>query len=69
VSSLRVFPVYNKDGDSNDVVMQEQGFSIIDTHEPAIAMPLSVSLFHHMMTMMMCTYPDLSVSSPLREVG
>jgi hypothetical protein len=32
-----------------DVVTQEQGLSIVDKHEPAIAMPLStVSLFRHM---------------------
>jgi hypothetical protein len=30
-----------KVADSGDVVIQEQGFSIVDTHEPEIAMPLS----------------------------
>jgi hypothetical protein len=30
--------VYNKVADSSDVVIQEQLFSIVDTHEPAIAM-------------------------------
>jgi hypothetical protein len=33
--------VYNKVADSVDVVIQERGFSIVDTHEPVIAMPLS----------------------------
>ena len=40
--------MYNKVADSGDVVMQERGFSIVDTHEPGIAMlPLSILL--HMM--------------------
>jgi hypothetical protein len=39
VHPLRVFPEYNKVADSGDVVIQEQGFSIVDTHEPAIAIP------------------------------
>ena len=38
---MRVFGVYNKVGDSDDVVIERQGFSILDRHEPAIAMPLS----------------------------
>ncbi len=37
---LRVFPVYKKVADSGNLVIQRQGFSIVDTHEPAIAMPL-----------------------------
>jgi hypothetical protein len=41
VCPLRVFWVYKKVADSGDVVIQEQGFSIVDIHEPAIAMPLS----------------------------
>jgi hypothetical protein len=40
VRLLRVFRVYNKVADSGDVVIEKQGFSIVDTHEPAIAMPL-----------------------------
>jgi hypothetical protein len=36
-----VFVVYNKVGDSGDVVIEKQGFSIVDTHEPAFAKPLS----------------------------
>jgi hypothetical protein len=41
VCPLRVFWVYNKVADSGDVVIEEQGFSIDDTRELAIAMPLS----------------------------
>jgi hypothetical protein len=37
--------VYNKVADSDDVVIEKLGFSIVDTHEPAIAMPLCV-FFH-----------------------
>jgi hypothetical protein len=33
--------MYKKVADSDDVVIQEQGFSIVDTHGPAVAMPLS----------------------------
>jgi hypothetical protein len=33
--------VYKKFADSGDVVIQEQGFSIVDTREPAIAKPQS----------------------------
>jgi hypothetical protein len=33
--------VYNKVADSGDVVIQKQGSSIVDTHEPAIAILLS----------------------------
>ena len=33
--------MYNKVADSSDVVIQERGFSIVDTHEPEFAMPLS----------------------------
>ena len=32
--------------DSGDAVIQEQGFSIVDTHEPAIAMPVSPFCLH-----------------------
>jgi hypothetical protein len=35
-----VFGVYKKVGDLGDVVISEQGFSIVDTHEPAIAILL-----------------------------
>jgi hypothetical protein len=35
---------YNKVVVSGDVVIEKQGFSIIDTHEPAIAMPLTIRL-------------------------
>ena len=38
---LRVFWVYNKVADSGDVMIEKQGFSIVDTHEPMIAMLLS----------------------------
>jgi hypothetical protein len=36
-----VFWVCNKVADSGDVAIEEQGFSIFDTREPAIAMPQS----------------------------
>jgi hypothetical protein len=46
VCPLRVFCVYNRDADSGDVVTQEQGLSIVDTHEPAIAIhPPAVFLY------------------------
>jgi hypothetical protein len=48
VCPLRVFRVYNKVADSGGVVIEEQGFSIIDTLEPAIAMPLSPFCLHPM---------------------
>jgi hypothetical protein len=38
--------VCSKAADSDDVVIEKLGFSIVDTHEPAIAIPLS--LFLHM---------------------
>src|SRR6266404_1829955 len=38
---LRVFWMYKLVADSGEVVIQKQGFSIVGTHEPAIAMPLS----------------------------
>jgi hypothetical protein len=41
--------VYNKVADSSDVVIEKLGFSIVDTHEPAIAIPLS--LFFHLVYM------------------
>jgi hypothetical protein len=41
--------VYNKVADSVDAVIERLGFSIVDTHEPAIAIPLS--LFFHMVDM------------------
>jgi len=41
VCPLPVFWVYKLVADSDDVVIQTRGFSIVDTHEPAIAMPLS----------------------------
>jgi hypothetical protein len=37
VCLLRAFGVDNEDGDLGDVVIEKQGFSIVDTHEPAIA--------------------------------
>ena len=40
VCPLRVFWAYKIVADSGDVVIQEQGLSIFDTHEPAIAIPL-----------------------------
>jgi hypothetical protein len=40
VCLLQVFWVYNKVGDPGDVVIEKQGFSIVDIHEPALAMPL-----------------------------
>ena len=43
---LRVFLVYNKVADLNDVVIENRGVSIVDTHEPAIAMPLSPFCLH-----------------------
>jgi hypothetical protein len=48
VCPLWVFCVYNKDADSGDVVTQEQGFSIVDTHEPAIAIPPPAVFLHTM---------------------
>jgi hypothetical protein len=45
---LRVFRVYNKVADSGDVVIQEQGFSIVDTHGPAIAIPLPLVFVYSM---------------------
>jgi hypothetical protein len=38
--------VYNKVADSDDVVIEKQGFSIFDTHEPAIAKPRSPFCLH-----------------------
>jgi hypothetical protein len=46
VHPLRVFQEYNKVADSGDVVIQKQGFSIVDTHEPAIAIPLRFVFLH-----------------------
>jgi len=40
--------MYKKVADSGRVVIQRQGFSIVDTHEPAIAMPLSPTFLHMM---------------------
>jgi hypothetical protein len=34
--------VYKKVADSGDVVIEKLGFSIVDTHEPVIAIALSV---------------------------
>jgi hypothetical protein len=36
-----VFGVYKKFADSGDAVTQEQGFSIVGTHESTIAKPQS----------------------------
>ena len=33
--------MYKKVADSGDVVIEKQGFSIVDIHEPALATPLS----------------------------
>jgi hypothetical protein len=41
VCRVRAFGVYNKVGDSGDVVIEKQGFSIVDTHGPAIAKSLT----------------------------
>jgi hypothetical protein len=41
VCPLQVFWVYNKVAGLGDVVIEKQGFSIVDTHGPAIPMPLS----------------------------
>ena len=41
VCPLPAYRVYKKVADSGDVVIQKRGFSIVDTHEPAIATPLS----------------------------
>jgi hypothetical protein len=46
VCLLQVFRVYNKVGDSGDVVIEKQGFSIVDIHEPALAMHLSPLCIH-----------------------
>ena len=43
---LRVFCVYKLIADSGDVEIEKPGFSIVDTREPAIAMPLYPSFFH-----------------------
>ena len=40
--------MYKEVADSDDVVTQEQGFSIVDTHEPATAMPLPPFFLHTM---------------------
>jgi len=42
VCPLWVYWVHEKDkvADSSDVVIQRRGFSIVDTHGPAIAIPL-----------------------------
>jgi hypothetical protein len=45
---LRVFLVYSKVAHSGDVAIQEQGLSIFDTYEPAIAMPLPLVFVHTM---------------------
>jgi hypothetical protein len=38
--------VYKKVGDSGDVVIEKQGFSIVDIHEPALATPLRPFCIH-----------------------
>jgi hypothetical protein len=50
-----VFWLYKKVADSGGMVMQKQGFSIFDTHEPAIATPLSPFFCHMMLRDMMNT--------------
>ena len=44
VCPVRVYGPYNTVADSGDLVIQKQGFSIVDTHEPAIAIPPSICL-------------------------
>jgi hypothetical protein len=48
VCPLSVFWVYNKVAISGDVVIEKPRFSIVDTHEPVIAMPLSPFCLHIM---------------------
>src|SRR6266481_4634606 len=43
---LREFLVYKPVADSSDVVIRRRGFSIVGTHEPAIAMPPPSSCLH-----------------------
>ena len=43
---LREFLVYKPVADSSDVVIRRRGFSIVGTHEPAIAMPPPSSYLH-----------------------
>jgi hypothetical protein len=45
VCPLRVLRVYNKVADLGDVDHLGQGISIVDIHEPAIAMPLRPFLY------------------------
>src|SRR6266436_8428104 len=45
VCPLRVFGVYKLVADSGDVLIQRRRFSIVDTHEPPVAMLLSSSCF------------------------
>src|SRR6266436_4798802 len=46
VCPLRVFWVYKLVADSGNVEIQRQRVSIVDTHEPVTAMPLSPSCLH-----------------------
>ena len=39
--------MYNKVSDRGDVVIRKPGFSIVDTHEPVIAISLSRVYSHH----------------------
>jgi len=50
VCPLRVFRVYRLVADSGDVVIQRRRFSIVDTHEPVIAIPLYSSCVHMMVS-------------------
>ena len=43
---LRVFGMYKKVADSGDVVIEKQGFSIVDTHGSAIAISLPTFCLH-----------------------
>ncbi len=43
---MQVFGVYKKVADTGNVVIQRQAFSILNTNEPAIAMPLSSPCLH-----------------------
>jgi hypothetical protein len=48
VCPLQVFWVYKKVEDSGNVVIEKQGFSIVDIREPALAMPLLPFSLHEM---------------------
>jgi hypothetical protein len=58
---LRVIALYNKVADSGDVVIQEQGFPIVGTHEPGFSMPLALVFVHTM-----ARYPHKKSNIPSR---